>query len=160
MFFFFLTGARVSEISQASILDLDFHSNRLKVTGKGREDRFTFLTEHAAKEIKTYLKERQAFSQTKSEALFLNNRGSGISERGIYDIIVKRAKLAGFLNVSPHTLRHSFATELLNNGADIRAVQEMLGHKNLSTTQIYTHTTKEQLKKVYEAYHPHAKKKK
>ncbi|MBN1496323.1 MAG: tyrosine-type recombinase/integrase, partial [Spirochaetes bacterium] len=91
--------------------------------------------------------------------LFVNGRGGRLTVRGAYDVVVKRARAAGMhVKVSPHTLRHSFATELLDQGADIRAVQEMLGHKNLSTTQVYTHTTKERLKKVFNRFHPHARK--
>ena len=89
--------------------------------------------------------------------LFINTKGKRITVRGIFYIIEKRARQCGLpINISPHTLRHSFATELLNQGADIRAIQEMLGHKNLSTTQIYTHTTKERLKEIYDRFHPHS----
>ncbi|HPR47633.1 MAG TPA: tyrosine-type recombinase/integrase, partial [Spirochaetota bacterium] len=103
---------------------------------------------------------REARFGPAGERLFVNNRGKGISPRGIFSIVVKRSKAAGiFSRVSPHVLRHSFATEMLSRGADIRAVQEMLGHKNLSTTQIYTHTTRARLKKVYEQFHPHSRKK-
>lgn len=156
---FYSTGARVSELCSADVADLDFDSNRLKVLGKGAEERIVFLTEGTGASLRKYLAERRNKFKSVSDPLFVNNRGGRITERGVYDIVAKRARAAGMLDrVSPHTLRHSFATELLDRGADIRAVQEMLGHKNLSTTQIYTHTTKERLRKVFETYHPHGKK--
>ncbi|MCP4133553.1 MAG: tyrosine-type recombinase/integrase [bacterium] len=155
---FYSSGARVSELGSADIVSLDQESNRLRVMGKGSEERIVFLTGETAAAIRRYLHERKKKFGELTEPLFVNNRGGRITVRGIYDIVVKRAKAAGlFEKVSPHTLRHSFATEMLNQGADIRAVQEMLGHKNISTTQVYTHTTKERLKKVYNKFHPHAK---
>jgi site-specific recombinase XerD len=156
---FYSTGARVSELCSADVSDVDFDSNRLKVLGKGAEERIVFLTDGTGAALRRYLAERRKKFKSVSEPLFVNNRGGRITQRGVYDIVVKRARAAGMLDrVSPHTLRHSFATELLDRGADIRAVQEMLGHKNLSTTQVYTHTTKERLRKVFETYHPHGKK--
>ncbi len=158
---FYSTGARVSELADASIGDLDLSGGKMMVTGKGKKDRQVFLTQSAIKQIKIYLDMKNRKFDTKDKALFVNNRGGRMSVRGIYDIVVKRAGNAGFFkDVSPHSLRHSFATDLLNGGADIRAVQEMLGHKNISTTQTYTHTTKERLKKTYDNFHPHSGKKK
>ncbi len=154
---FYSTGARISEISSSLVSDLDLGSGRLKVTGKGSEERVLFLTKESVALMKIYLKERNIKFNTASEYIFVNRFGKGISVRGMYDLVMKRAAKAGLsYKLTPHTLRHSFATELLNNGADIRAVQEMLGHKSLSTTQVYTHTTKLRLKKVYEKYHPHS----
>lgn len=154
---FYSTGARVSELCSADVTDLDFSSKRLKVTGKGAEDRIVFITGSAAAHLCGYLAERQKKFGTAAGPLFINGRGARLTVRGAYDIVVKRARAAGMHDrVSPHTLRHSFATELLDQGADIRAVQEMLGHKNLSTTQVYTHTTKDRLKKVFNRFHPHA----
>ncbi|MBP7738214.1 MAG: tyrosine-type recombinase/integrase [Spirochaetes bacterium] len=154
---FYSTGARVAELCAADVADIDFESKRLKVTGKGAEDRIVFITEGTAAMLKRYFAERIRKFGALGEPLFINNRGGRITVRGVYDIVVKRARAAGILErVSPHTLRHSFATELLDRGADIRAVQEMLGHKNLSTTQVYTHTTKERLRKVFEKFHPHS----
>ena len=157
---FYSSGCRVSELSGAMIADLDLEKGRLKVTGKGAEERIVFLTSSSLTALVAYLKEREKKFQVCQGSLFVNNRGRGISDRGIFDIVVKRSKRAGiFSRVSPHTLRHSFATEMLNEGADIRAVQEMLGHKNISTTQIYTHTTRERLRDVYRQFHPHSSKK-
>ncbi|HOD15342.1 MAG TPA: tyrosine-type recombinase/integrase [Spirochaetota bacterium] len=158
---FYSTGARVSELCTADVVDIDFESGRLRVMGKGSVERIVFLTDGTVRMIRAYLLERQKKFGSAGGPLFVNNRGRRITSRAVYDIVVKRAKAAGLMDrVSPHTLRHSFATELLDRGADIRAVQEMLGHKNLSTTQVYTHTTKERLKKVFQTFHPHAGRKK
>lgn len=154
---FYSSGARVSEIASADISNLDLDAGTLKVLGKGSEERIVFLTDGSVKWLKQYLSERRKKIKTATDALFVNDKGQRITVRGIFYIIVKRTRHSGLTaKVSPHTLRHSFATELLNGGADIRAIQEMLGHKNISTTQIYTHTTKEKLKKVYDMYHPHS----
>jgi integrase/recombinase XerD len=120
-------------------------------------ERILFLTKEAISLLKQYLRERDKIFPEKSDFIFVNKFGRAISVKGMYNLVMKRAAAAGLsYKLSPHTLRHSFATELLNNGADIRAVQEMLGHKSLSTTQVYTHTTKARLKKVYDLYHPHS----
>jgi len=154
---FYSTGARVSELCSADISDVDFGNNRLKVYGKGAEERIVFLTTVTSDLIRGYFRERKKKFSQLTDPLFVNNRGGRITVRGVYDIVAKRARAAGLIErISPHTLRHSFATELLNQGADIRAVQEMLGHKHLSTTQVYTHTTKERLKRVFDKYHPHS----
>lgn len=155
---FYSTGARVAELASADLSHCDLDSCRLRVMGKGAEERIVFLTEGTARCIRDYLAARVERFGALGEPLFVNNRGGRITERGMFDIVVKRTRMAGFAGtVTPHTFRHSFATELLKNGADIRALQEMLGHKNLSTTQIYTHTTREQLKRAYRKFHPHSK---
>ncbi|MCL2154586.1 MAG: tyrosine-type recombinase/integrase [Leptospirales bacterium] len=154
---FYSTGARISELTDSLISHLDLTSKRLKIKGKGSIERILFLTDESADLLKKYLHERDKKFKARSEYVFVNKNGKHITVRGIYNIVMKRAGAAGLsYKLSPHTLRHSFATELLNNGADIRAVQEMLGHKNLSTTQVYTHTTKSRLKKIYDQYHPHS----
>ena len=153
---FYSTGCRVSELCDADVTDLDFTNNRLKVMGKGSEERIVFLTDGAASFIQTYLEARKGKFGIVTAPLFVNNRGTRITSRGLYRIVVDRARAAGFSGVSPHVFRHSFATSMMDGGADIRAVQEMLGHKNLSTTQIYTHVSKERLKKVFDDHHPHA----
>ncbi len=156
---FFSTGARVSEIASARVMDLDIAGRKLKVTGKGNRERMVFLTDSAAKALKKYFTIREKHFGESGSTIFVNLRGRALTETGIFHIIDMRARNKGlFRKVSPHALRHTFATELINRGADIRAVQEMLGHKNISTTQIYTHTTKERLKKVFENFHPHGKK--
>ncbi len=154
---FYSTGARISELSGSLLVDLDLELGRLKVSGKGSVERMLFLTTETAVLLKKYLHERDQKFTIKSEFIFVNKFGKGISVKGMYNLVMKRAAATGLSHkLSPHTLRHSFATELLNNGADIRAVQEMLGHKSLSTTQVYTHTTKARLKKVYDQFHPHS----
>ncbi|TFH40150.1 MAG: tyrosine recombinase XerD [Chrysiogenales bacterium] len=158
---FYSTGARVAELCAADIRDVDFRNLRLKVTGKGSAERIVFLTEGTRLAIQRYLDERRRKFGSLTDPLYVNNRGGRITPRGVYDIVIKRTRAAGLTGrISPHALRHSFATELLNRGADIRAVQEMLGHKHLSTTQVYTHTTKERLRGVFEKFHPHSGKRK
>jgi site-specific recombinase XerD len=154
---FYSTGARVSELADADIDDIDFDNGTLRVTGKGSKERIVFLTDGSIRWIQQYFNERKKKFGSLTKPLFVNNNGGRLTVRGISFILEGRARATGIIGrISPHVLRHSFATELLNRGADIRAVQEMLGHKNLSTTQIYTHTTKERLKRIYEQYHPHA----
>ena len=157
---FYSTGCRVGELAGASIRDMDIENKSLKVHGKGGNDRYVFITNESASAMSDYLKKREDKFGDLSEALFVNTKGRRITERGIFGIIASRARKTALNSpVTPHMLRHSFATDMLNNGADIRAVQEMLGHKSLSTTQAYTHTTKERLKNVYNKAHPHALKK-
>jgi integrase/recombinase XerC len=154
---FYSSGARVSEIASADCDNLTIENGTLKVLGKGAVERMVFLTDNAVKWLRLYLKQRRKEFGEVRGPLFVNNKGKRISVRGIFYIIDKRYTASGLIgNISPHTLRHSFATELLNQGADIRAIQELLGHKNISTTQIYTHTTKERLRRVYEEFHPHS----
>lgn len=154
---FYSTGARISEIRDAEMSDLDIQAGRLKVKGKGSDERMVFLTTESLNFLNEYFIERKRLFGEIKGAIFLNKNGGPISVRGIYDLVMKRAAAAGLSHkITPHTLRHSFATEILNQGADIRAVQEMLGHKSISTTQKYTHTTKERLKKVYNKFHPHS----
>lgn len=154
---FYSTGARISEIKEAEVSDLDLNAGRLKVKGKGSDERIVFLTSESRIFLNDYFSARKKLFGEIKGAIFLNKNGSPISVKGIYNLVMKRAAAAGLAHkITPHTLRHSFATEILNQGADIRAVQEMLGHKSISTTQKYTHTTKERLKKVYNKFHPHS----
>jgi site-specific recombinase XerD len=154
---FYSSGARVSEIASADFENLTVENCTLKVNGKGSTERMVFLTEGAVKWLNLYLEQRRKEFGEVNGPLFVNSKGERITVRGIFYIIDKRYTASGLTgSISPHTLRHSFATELLNQGVDIRAIQEMLGHKNISTTQIYTHTTKERLKRVYEEFHPHS----
>jgi site-specific recombinase XerD len=154
---FYSSGARVSEIASANIENLDMDGHSLKVHGKGSEDRMVFLTDNSVKWMRLYFTERKKKFGEAEGPLFVNSTCSRITSRGILFIVKKRYRESGLPGtISPHTLRHSFATELLNQGADIRSIQEMLGHKNVSTTQIYTHTTKERLRKIYDEFHPHS----
>lgn len=150
---FYSTGLRISELVGINLQDIDFISGIIKVMGKGRKERIVPVGEAAISTIRKYLDKRKK----QEDALFLNKNGKRIGARGVRDIVEKYILRAGIKGrVSAHTFRHSFATHLLNRGADLRTVQELLGHANLSTTQIYTHLTTEKLKSVYDKAHPHA----
>ncbi len=147
------TGIRVSELVGLNIDQVDLISNIVRVMGKGKKERLVPIGSKAVDAIKHYLDTRKK----KSNVLFLNKNGTRITTRAVCDITHKYIKLVSEnKHVSPHVLRHSFATHLLNRGADLRSVQELLGHANLSTTQIYTHVTTDRLRKVYDKAHPHA----
>jgi tyrosine recombinase XerC len=150
---FYSTGIRISELVGLSVEDVDFIGGIVKVMGKGKKERIAPIGDAAIKTIRDYLEKRKK----DNPALFLNKSGRRISSRGVRNIVQKYIHRAGMRGgVSPHTLRHSFATHLLNRGADLRTVQELLGHANLSTTQIYTHLTTGKLKSVYDKAHPRA----
>ena len=150
---FYSTGIRISELVGLNIEDLDFISGIAKVRGKGKKERIVPIGEIALGAIRRYLENRKK----ESPALFLNKSNNRISTRGVRNIVEKYIHRVGIKHgISAHTLRHSFATHLLNRGADLRSVQELLGHANLSTTQIYTHLTTERLKSVYDKAHPRA----
>jgi tyrosine recombinase XerC len=150
---FYSSGLRISELVGLDVDDLDFISGIIKVRGKGKKERIVPAGETALSAIKKYLDRRKKMNR----AVFVNKNGSRISSRGVRGIVHKYMVRSGTKQgVSPHTLRHSFATHLLNRGADLRTVQELLGHANLSTTQIYTHLTTEKLKSVYDKAHPRA----
>jgi len=150
---FYSTGMRISEVVGLNIADIDFIGGIVKTMGKGRKERVVPIGEVAIAAIRKYLDKRKK----QDDAIFLNKNGKRITARGVRNIVRKYTHLAGIKQgVSPHTFRHSFATHLLNRGADLRTVQELLGHANLSTTQIYTHLTTERLKSVYDKAHPRA----
>jgi len=150
---FYSSGLRISELVGLNLDDVDFISGVLKIRGKGKKERIVPVGEAALTAIKNYLDRRNK----QIDAIFLNKNSRRITTRGVMDIVVKYLRLAGIKpGVSAHTFRHSFATHLLNRGADLRTVQELLGHANLFTTQIYTHLTTERLKSVYDKAHPHA----
>ena len=155
-------GMRVSELVGIDVADVDFLNGVVKVKGKGKKERLSPIGNHALKAIQAYLDKRKLEMVsnklcTDSKALFLNNRGGRLTERSVARMLEKYVKKAGiYSKISPHTFRHSFATHLLDRGADLRSVQELLGHANLSTTQIYTHITTERLKEVYDKAHPRA----
>lgn len=149
------SGLRVSELAGLSRQDVDFESSLLRVRGKGSKERIVPLTKYALEAIQDYLFMRE----DKDVALLLNYQGSRLSTRSIRRVLDKLALEAGLpQHLHPHMLRHSFATHLLDGGADLRSVQELLGHAKLSSTQIYTHLTRERLREVYEQSHPRAKK--
>lgn len=150
---FYSTGMRISELVGLSLNDIDFIGGIIKVMGKGRKERIVPIGETATGAIRKYLDKRKK----QADALFLNKNGKRITARGVRGVVGKYIRRVGIRQgVSAHTLRHSFATHLLNRGADLRTVQELLGHANLSTTQIYTHLTTEKLKSVYDKAHPRA----
>ncbi|MDD5382227.1 MAG: tyrosine recombinase XerC [Candidatus Margulisbacteria bacterium] len=149
------TGLRVTEMIRINLNDVDFAEGEIKVLGKGSKERIVLFGSHARSALHKYIKE--ARRNAKTPALFVNQRGGRLTPRSIERLIAFYAKKAGIpKKVTPHTLRHSFATHLLSGGADLRMVQELLGHVSLSTTQVYTHITKERLKEVYDAAHPRA----
>ena len=148
---------RISEMSTLSHRNLDFLSEIVRVFGKGSKERIIPLGGFAINSLKKYFdfKIQKGYTFMDNSPVFLNVRGSGISSRGIRMIVDKRLNLLAKKNGrTPHTLRHSFATHLLNGGADIKIVQELLGHASLSTTQIYTHLSTAKLKEVYKHSHP------
>ncbi|MFH1339259.1 MAG: tyrosine recombinase XerC [Candidatus Omnitrophota bacterium] len=150
---FYSTGMRISELVGLNVDDVDFIGGVVKARGKGKRERLLPAGEYALRAIKAYLDKRNK----QSASLFLNKNGSRLTTRGVRGIVHKYIRLASLKRgLSPHSFRHSFATHLLNRGADLRSVQELLGHVNLSTTQIYTHLTTERLKSVYDKAHPHA----
>jgi integrase/recombinase XerC len=164
------TGCRVSELAGMELEHLDLPRRRIRVIGKGNKERIVFLTRDTAESLKNYLPFRSAWLGSGSPreraggvvtALLLNRDRRPLSVRSIQHIISSMAdRFALGEGMHPHMLRHSFATHLMNNGADIRYVQELLGHKNLSTTQVYTHTSLGQLRDVYRAAHPHSRRRK
>lgn len=154
----YASGLRISELVNLKLNDLNFEVGFLKSRGKGGKERIVPLGSKAISYLKKYLSSaRGEYLKGPSEYLFLNRSGKKISRQSCWKMIKKYANLAGIKKkISPHTLRHSFATHLLERGADLRAVQEMLGHANISTTQIYTHIDKEHLKQIHRKYHPRA----
>jgi tyrosine recombinase XerC len=151
------TGIRVSELVGMNQEDVDLIAGAVKVRGKGKKERIALLGQEAQKAIRNYLEERRATSSDEYGAIFLNKRGGRLTDRSVRRIIDKYVKKCSIeQKISPHSIRHSFATHLLNNGADLRSVQELLGHKNLSTTQIYTHLGSKRIKEMYSKAHPRA----
>jgi len=159
----YATGVRVSELVQLNLRDIDFKNKLLRVFGKRRKERIVPFGDPALKALKDYLGVRETFLMnapaTKRDAqpLVLNYQGTRMTTRSVGRLIEKYIRLcAGIHDISPHALRHSFATHLLDSGADLRDIQELLGHARLSTTQIYTHVSMEKLIQVYDKAHPKA----
>jgi integrase/recombinase XerD len=154
----YATGMRVSELTQLEIGDIHFEAELVRVLGKGSRERVVPIGKVALDFLSRYLREARPRIAARSRVtpiIYLNHRGSPITRVGIWGLIRKYAKLAGIkANVHPHTFRHSFATHLLEGGADLRAVQEMLGHADITTTQIYTHLSNEYLKETHKTFHP------
>jgi integrase/recombinase XerC len=153
-------GLRVSELVGINLDDLDLVDGYVRVRGKGKRERFAPLGSHAIVAIRDWLKVRSRFNpENRNHSLYLNRFGSRLTTRSVARMLEKYLRETGLdTRTSPHTLRHSFATHLLDGGADIRSVQELLGHKSLVTTQIYTHLSTTTLKQAYERAHPRARK--
>ena len=156
----YASGMRVSELMSLNMEDVNIVDGDVRVFGKGHKERIIPIHQTAADSVAEYVKEaRPRLLRSKDEkALFLNRRGERLTRQGFWQILKQYAKAAGItVPVTPHTLRHSFATHMLSGGADLRAVQELLGHANISTTQIYTHLTSEHVRRTYQKSHPRAK---
>ncbi|NLW17043.1 MAG: tyrosine recombinase XerC [Firmicutes bacterium] len=157
----YATGIRVSELVGMSLHDVDYRQGYLRVLGKGSKERIVPLGQPACLAIERYVQEARPSllkpGRTKEKALFLNKAGGRLSDRSVRRLVDKYVQQVALRRqISPHTLRHSFATHMLENGADLRSVQELLGHANVSTTQLYTHVTRERLTTVYKKAHPRA----
>lgn len=160
--FLYSTGCRISEALSVDVRDIEWSARRIKIVGKGSKERYVFLPKKLVKELEGYIKERNSYLESKKnaieEALFIGESGKRLPFSSAHIIFDKYKERLGWQKeFTPHTLRHSFATHMMDRGADIRLVQELLGHESISTTQIYTHVSKERLKNVYNASHPHAK---
>ena len=158
---FYSCGLRISELVGLTVENTNLDSRTVKVLGKGGKERLLPLGRQCVEALKTYLNARMDKTQKSgTDQLFLNHRGAGITVRGVRKVVDKYIKQGNFAGgVSPHSIRHSFATHLLEGGADLRSIQELLGHSSLSTTQKYTHLTLDRLSETYDKAHPRAKEK-
>ena len=160
---FYSTGCRLSELLGMNLTDLDMDQKRVLLRGKGSKERYAFLSARTCRLLKDYLPLRKAFVDKKnqpSEILFVNTKGVRLSASSVHSIFrTYRLKLGISKRFTPHVFRHSFATHMLDNDSGIRVVQELLGHASISTTQIYSHVSNERLRRVYDACHPHGRKK-
>jgi len=154
------TGIRVSEITSIKVKDISLTEKSIKITGKGNKERIVYFGSKCLELIDKYLKKSRPQLNTKNiDNLFLSKTGRVINDREIRKIVDDASKIAGIkIKISPHVLRHTFATHMLSDGADLRSVQELLGHENLSTTQIYTHISNEKIRNVYLNAHPRSRK--
>ncbi|MFA5374296.1 MAG: site-specific tyrosine recombinase XerD [Dehalococcoidia bacterium] len=157
----YASGMRVSELMDLNINDINLKAGFVRCLGKGSKERIIPIHDRAVRSVKEYISEARPhlLKGKEEQALFLNRRGDRLTRQGFWLILKGHAKSAGIKKVvTPHTLRHSFATHILNGGADLRAVQELLGHANISSTQIYTHLTSEHVRHAYDKAHPRAEK--
>ncbi|MDO9635425.1 MAG: site-specific tyrosine recombinase XerD [Thiobacillus sp.] len=153
----YATGLRVSELVGLKLTAVNLNDGVLRVTGKGNKDRLVPLGEEAVNWLRRYLAESRSLllERQLSDAVFVTARGGGMTRQAFWYLIKRHARTAGITRpLSPHTLRHAFATHLLNHGADLRVVQMLLGHSDISTTQIYTHVARERMKQLHAAHHP------
>ena len=156
----YASGMRVSELISLNIDDMDIEGGFVRCFGKGNKERLIPIYRQAAVIVDEYIKEArpQIVRRKEEKALFLNRRGDRLTRQGFWQILKGYARAAGLdVEITPHTLRHSFATHMLSGGADLRSVQELLGHANISTTQVYTHLTSDHVRRTYEKSHPRAK---
>jgi len=157
----YATGIRVNELVNIKLNDIDYYNKSIKIIGKGKKERIVFYGSFCEDILDLYLHNgRQELLKSPNEYLFLNKNGTRLSSRYIgkmLDNIIRKCEVE--YHISPHTLRHTFATDMLNAGADLISVKELLGHSSINTTSIYTHVTNEQIKKVYEFAHPRSKEK-
>lgn len=153
----FATGTRISELTSLTLSQINFEESIIKVMGKGKKERIIPIANNALNYLKVYIYNyREYLIKNTNDYVFLNKNGEKISRQGFFKILKKMAQDSGInKNISPHVLRHSFATYLLNNGVDLRVIQELLGHENLETTEIYSHLTSQKIKDDYDN-HPHA----
>ena len=158
----YATGTRVSELINIKLEDINFSQKQIKVLGKGNKERIVFLGEYAVDALEDYLNDGYLFlNKYNLDYVFLNHLGNKITRRGIEDILTKLIKKTSIdKKISPHMIRHSFATHLLNEGCDLESVQEMLGHESISATAIYTHVTDDRIKEIYFKAHPRAREEK
>lgn len=153
---FYSCGLRISELARLPLRDVSLEEGAVRVRGKGSKVRLVPLGSRALEKVRTWKVVRDA-GKVLDDTLFVGTRGKRMSRTGVWQIVKRYAQAANIRqNVTPHTLRHSFATHLLDNGADLRAVQEMLGHSDIATTQIYTHVSSDRLSKAHQAFHPRA----
>jgi len=153
----YATGLRVSELVELTLLEISLQAGVLRIVGKGNKERLVPLGEQAVDWIERYQQDARSelLKQKRSDAMFVTTRGAGMTRQAFWHIIKKHALKAGIeQGLSPHTLRHAFATHLINHGADLRSVQMLLGHADLSTTQIYTHIARERLQSMHAQHHP------
>ena len=156
----YATGLRVSELVNIKIKDIDMNNKTIKVLGKGSKERIVLYNNHTKDALSKYLSNGyHELNKKNNNYLILNKNGDKLSDRYVRNIINKLVRKAGLnIKISPHTIRHTFATDMLEEGADLVTVKELLGHESLNTTSIYTHITNEQIKKTYNMAHPRAKK--
>ena len=160
----YYSGIRASELVSLELQSVSLPRRTLRVLGKGNKERIVPISEECKKDIETYMKttrmELASRNKEGTKVLFLNDHGNKLTTRGLEYILDQiEQKTGSFVGLHPHILRHSFATHLLENGADLRIIQELLGHESLNTTQVYTHVTEESMKETYLAAHPRARKK-
>lgn len=156
----YASGLRVSELANLKLHDLHLEEGHIRTIGKGRKERIVPFATHSAVLLNRYLEDVRpllCLDNPRKQHVFISKRGTGLTRQRLWQIIKTHARTAGILkNVTPHTLRHSFASHLLQNGAELRLIQEMLGHADIATTQIYTHVNPERLRTIHQQFHPRA----